>query len=115
MRVSPHASSSQAASTKWTFHVLIQPDISCAIDRQSRLCLTHVWHGTNFSPYLGIPSEQNALTCAISISRRCGDLGARLAEQPGLKKGASHGYANMEDCRGALGQGEKDLACDSGR
>src|ERR1700694_3307738 len=33
MRVSPHASSSQAASTKRTFHVLIQQDISCANDR----------------------------------------------------------------------------------
>src|SRR5467141_3220619 len=32
MRVPRHASSSQAASRKRTFHVLIQPDISCAND-----------------------------------------------------------------------------------
>src|ERR1700687_2121584 len=39
MRVSPHASSSQAASTKRTFHVLIQPDISCANDTHpSSIC-----------------------------------------------------------------------------
>src|SRR5258707_7619794 len=40
MRVSGHASSPQAASTKRTFHVLIQPDISCANDTsQVRGCL----------------------------------------------------------------------------
>src|SRR5882762_4512317 len=42
MRVPRHASSSQAASRKRTFHVLIQPDISCANDTsKSKTCELH--------------------------------------------------------------------------
>jgi len=40
MRVPRHASSSQAVSTKRTFHVLIQPDISCANDTFKPSALT---------------------------------------------------------------------------
>src|ERR1019366_10601807 len=64
MRVSPHASSSQAASIKRTFHVLIQPDISCVNDTlYSRDC--GAIHTAVLSPQAEEPFIATAETIAV--------------------------------------------------
>src|SRR5258708_40273807 len=80
MRVSRHASSSQAAATKRTFHFLIQPDISCAndyIQRKSR-AHTHL-----VLPYrLGFPMP--ALTAILIAYNEEVDLPRALASLQGV-------------------------------
>src|SRR3979411_3084683 len=64
MRVPRHASSSQAASRKRTFHVLIQPDISCANDTRLSCCLTLPNEGSTFGPLF----RRCIMRCLLKVS-----------------------------------------------